>query len=117
MIRLLQLNLVNSAGQPSWDPDSLTLYDGDIYNITSSSLLAEINASTTGPTLENRLYRTKKPSLSLKVHSSGASGLHGFVAEVITLPIAAIGFGTHLKPALNFETLSTLHLKPKLPCS
>ena len=90
--RLLQLNLVNSTNQP-WEPDSLTLYDGDIYNITST-VIARVTSTTTGPAMENRLYRSKKPSLSLKIHSSGDDGSYGFIAEVITLPIAAIGFGT-----------------------
>ena len=89
--RLLQLNLVNSSGQP-WEPDSLTLYDGDIYNVTST-VIARVVSTTTGPGMDNQLYRTKKPSLSLKFHSSGADGLYGFIAEVITLPVAAIGFG------------------------
>ena len=90
--RLLQLNLVNSTDEP-WEPDSITLYDGDIYNITST-LLATVTSETTGPAMENRLYRTKKPSLSLKIHSSGAGGSYGFIAEIITLPVAAIGFST-----------------------
>lgn len=89
--RLLQLNLGNSTSQP-WEPDAITLYDGDIYNITSS-LIAQITSETTGPARENWLYRSKKPSLSLKLHSSGADSSYGFVAEVITLPVAAIGFG------------------------
>ena len=102
--RLLQLNLVNSTmttappldGEQLWDsPDSLAIYDGDIYNVTST-LVAKITSATTGPAMENRLYRTKKPSLSLKTHSSGAGSAYGFIAEVITLPVAAIGFGNSL---------------------
>lgn len=95
--RLLQLNLVNSSSQP-WEPDSLTLYDGDIYNITST-LMAEITSETTGPAKENRLYRSKKPSFSLKLHTSGADSSHGFVAEIITLPVATVGFGILLSDA------------------
>ena len=97
--RLLQLNLVNSTGEP-WEPDSLTLYDGDIYNITST-LIASVVSTTTGPGMNNQLYRSKKPSLSLKIHSSGADGFHGFIAEVITLPVAAIGFGLFIREILN----------------
>ena len=89
--RLLQLNLVNSTGQ-LWEPDALTLYDGDIYNLTST-VIAKITATTTGPAMDNRLYQSLKPSLSLKIHSSGDDGSYGFIAEVITLPVAAIGFG------------------------
>jgi len=88
--RLLQINLVNSTDEP-WEPDSLTLYDGDIYNITST-LITQITSTTTGPAMENRLYQSKKPSLSLKLHSSGAGGDYGFIAEIITIPVAAIGF-------------------------
>ncbi len=61
--RLLQLQLVNATGEPG-QPDSVSLYDGDIYNVTST-LLARITSHTSGPTMENRLYRTNKTSLSL----------------------------------------------------
>ena len=36
--RLLQYNFVNSSGEP-WVPDQLTLYDGDIYNMTTKPLV------------------------------------------------------------------------------
>ena len=114
--RLLQLNLVNSTGlsagggsEQPWDsPDSLAIYDGDIYNVTST-LVAQITSATTGPAMENRLYRTKKPSLSLKTHSSGAGSAYGFIAEVITLPVAAIGFGIHFNHFQLFVLMTTLN--------
>ncbi|XP_059476974.1 protein bark beetle isoform X2 [Neocloeon triangulifer] len=85
--RLLQFNLFNSTGKPG-RPDSISLFDGDIYNV-STTLLAEI---TVGGANEKRLFRTRGPSLSVKVFANGASAVHGFVAEVVTLPISAIGF-------------------------
>ena len=100
--RLLQLNLVNATEDEPWEPDSITLYDGDIYNITST-LMTQITASTSGPAMENRLYRSRKHSLSLKVHSSGANGWHGFIAEIITLPIAAIGFGRDVRHNVSYS--------------
>jgi hypothetical protein len=41
---------------------------------------------------ERRLFRTKGPSLSVKLFATGASSCHGFIAEIVTLPISAIGF-------------------------
>ena len=43
--RLLQYNFVNSSGEP-WVPDQLTLYDGDIYNMTTKPLV-NIKVQTT----------------------------------------------------------------------
>jgi hypothetical protein len=85
--RLLQFNLFNSTNKPG-KPDSITLYDGDIYNVTSK-IIANIEV---GSHNERRLFRTKGPSLSVKLFATGASSYHGFVAEIVTLPISAIGF-------------------------
>jgi len=85
--RLLQFNLFNSTNKPG-EPDSITLYDGDIYNVTST-IIAKIEF---GSHNERRLFRTKGPSLSVKLFATGASSYHGFIAEIVTLPISAIGF-------------------------
>lgn len=85
--RFLQFNLFNSTGKPG-RPDSLTLYDGDIYNVT----VEKIEDLYVNSNLEKKLFRTQGPSLSVKLFATGASSVHGFIAEVITLPISAIGF-------------------------
>lgn len=69
-------------------PDSISLYDGNIFN-ASVPLIATVEA---GSPLEKKLIRTSGPLLSVRLFAKGASGVHGFVAEVVTLPISAIGF-------------------------
>lgn len=85
--RLLQFNLFNSS-QKYGIPDLISLHDGDIYNITSK-LIDRITMSSRN---EKQLFTTKLPSLSVKLFANGASSNHGFIAEVVTLPISAIGF-------------------------
>jgi hypothetical protein len=84
----LQFNLFNSTGQPG-KPDSISLFDGDIYNITTTKI-ADI---TVGTKNDKNLFRSVGPSLSVKLFANGASNVHGFIAEIVTLPISAIGFG------------------------
>ncbi|KAI8422542.1 hypothetical protein MSG28_006346 [Choristoneura fumiferana] len=84
--RLLQFNLFNhslSYGKR----DSLTLYDGDIYNITAP----QIGYLENGSPDEKKLFRTTGASLSVKLFANGASSVHGFIAEIVTLPISSIG--------------------------
>lgn len=85
--RLLQFNLFNSTGKPG-RTDSITLYDGDIYNITAKRI-GHLEANSLD---EKKLFRTQGPSLSIRLFANGASNVHGFIAEVVTLPISAIGF-------------------------
>lgn len=85
--RLLQFNLFNSTNKPG-KHDSITLYDGDIYNV-SSTVLGKIEV---GSRNEKRLFKTKEPSLSVKLFANGASSSYGFFAEIVTLPISAIVF-------------------------
>ena len=85
--RLLQFNLFNSTGKPG-RADSITLYDGDIYNVTAKSL-GDLEANSPD---EKKLFKTQGPSLSIRLFANGASNAHGFIAEVVTLPISAIGF-------------------------
>jgi hypothetical protein len=96
VLRLLQFNLFNSTNKPG-KPDSITLYDGDIYNVTSK-VIATIEF---GSHNERRLFRTKGPSLSVKLFATGASSFHGFIAEIVTLPISAIGFSKFCTTPMN----------------
>jgi len=79
--------LFNTSTQPGW-PDSISLHDGNIYNV-SAPLITTIEA---GSPLEKKLIRTTGPHLSVRLFAKGASSVHGFVAEIVTLPISAIGF-------------------------
>lgn len=83
--RLLQLNMLNST-------DSISIYDGDIYNKPSLHLVAELRHDSP---LEKRFLTTRGPSLSIRVVASGASESYGFIAEVVTTPISAIGFSKY----------------------
>ncbi|XP_049867990.1 protein bark beetle isoform X2 [Pectinophora gossypiella] len=85
--RLLQYNLFNHT-QNYGKRDSLSLYDGDIYNITAPMIGYLENGSPD----EKKLFRTQGASLSVKLFANGASAVHGFIAEIVTLPISAIGF-------------------------
>lgn len=84
--RLMQFNLFNSTTKYGI-PDFISLHDGDIYNLTSR-VIARITMKTGE---EKRLFKTRMPSLSVKLFANGASSTHGFIAEVVTLPISAIG--------------------------
>lgn len=88
--RLLQFSLFNSTNKYGI-PDFISLYDGDIYNVTSK-VIGKITMQSKG---EKKLFRTRMPSLSVKLFANGASSNHGFIAEVVTLPISAIGFSKY----------------------
>ncbi|KAL7298469.1 hypothetical protein TKK_0008256 [Trichogramma kaykai] len=96
--RFLQFNLYNSTGKPG-RPDSLTLYDGDIYNVTVN----KIEELYVNSKMEKKLFRTQGPSLSVKFFASGASSVHGFIAEVVTLPISAIGFNRDVRHNISYS--------------
>ncbi|XP_060803589.1 protein bark beetle [Amyelois transitella] len=85
--RLLQFNLFNHTNNYG-KRDSLSLYDGDIYNITAPM----IGYLENGSPEEKNLFKTRSASLSVKLFANGAASVHGFIAEVVTLPISAIGF-------------------------
>lgn len=82
----MQFNLFNSIGKPG-RADSIILYDGDIYNITSKKI-AQLEVNTPD---EKKFFKTQEPSLSVRFFTNGASNVYGFVAEIVTLPISAIG--------------------------
>jgi len=64
------------------------MYDGDIYNI-STKVIGHLEVNTLD---EKKLFRTQNPSISIRLFANGASNTHGFIAEIVTLPISAIGF-------------------------
>ncbi|XP_076628397.1 C-type lectin domain-containing protein bark beetle [Colletes latitarsis] len=99
--RLLQFNLFNSTGKPG-RVDSITLYDGDIYNVTAKSI-GHLEANSPD---EKKLFKTQGPSLSIRLFANGASNVHGFIAEVVTLPISAIGFNRDVQHNVSYSIIS-----------
>ncbi|KAK5644294.1 hypothetical protein RI129_008139 [Pyrocoelia pectoralis] len=99
--RLLQFNLFNTT-EDYGIPDFISLHDGDIYN-TSSRTIAHITMDSED---SNRMYSTKEPSLSIKLFAKGASSNHGFIAEVVTLPISAIGFNRDVQHNISFSVIN-----------
>lgn len=95
--RLLQFNLYNSTSKPG-RPDSISLYDGSIYNV-SAPLLTTIEV---GSPLAKKMIKSTGSSLSVRLFANGASNVHGFIAEIVTLPISAIGFS---KFSRNYSTV------------
>jgi len=67
------------------------LTDGDVYNVTTEELVTLTMEDV--PTTLNKLYATEWPSLSVKLHATGATEYHGFVAEILTLPVSPHGAG------------------------
>ncbi|KAJ8937251.1 hypothetical protein NQ318_005565 [Aromia moschata] len=104
-LRFLQFHLFNSTVKYGI-PDFIQMYDGDIYNITSK--LIDTVTMTSGNS--KRLFRSTYPSLSIKLFSNGASSDHGFIAEVITLPISAIGFNRDVQHNISSSIVSNNQL-------
>ncbi|XP_045480313.1 protein bark beetle isoform X1 [Harmonia axyridis] len=98
--RLLQFNLFNSTNKYTV-PDFISLYDGDIFNVTSKKI-AQFTMTSQN---ENRFFKTGLPSLSVKLFANGASSNHGFFAEVVTLPISAISFNRDVQHNISFSTM------------
>lgn len=88
--RLLQSNLFNHSKEYG-RRDAIHLFDGDIYNITAK-YIGGIEAESEN---DKDLFRTRSPILSVRLVASGAPATHGFFAEVVTLPISAIGFSKY----------------------
>ncbi|XP_018046380.1 PREDICTED: protein bark beetle [Atta colombica] len=99
--RLLQFNLYNSTGKPGRH-DSITIYDGDIYNI-STKVIGHLEVNTPD---EKKLFRTQNPSISIRLFANGASNTHGFIAEIVTLPISAIGFNRDVQHNVSYSLIS-----------
>lgn len=89
--RLLQSNLFNHSKEYG-RPDAIHIFDGDIYNFTSRIQTRKIDSVYANSPNEKKLFRTSMPSLSIRLVASGAPSHHGFIAEIVTLPISAIGF-------------------------
>lgn len=83
--RLLQLHLAH-------DSDYVSMYDGILYNKTS-----EIVRFVRSPKSQRRRFiKSTFGSISLKIVARAASSrVYGFIAEIVSLPIAAIGFGMY----------------------
>ncbi|KAK0090170.1 hypothetical protein PV325_002595 [Microctonus aethiopoides] len=99
--RLLQFNLFNSTGKPG-RADGITLYDGEIYNGTAKKIgHLEFNSL-----YEKKLFKTEGPCISIRLFANGASNIHGFIAEVVTLPISAIGFNRDVQHNISYSRIS-----------
>lgn len=90
--RLLQSNLFNHSKEYG-RPDAIHLFDGDIYNYTARQIGSVFAQSSN----ERHLFKTFEPILSVRLIASGAPARHGFIAEIVTLPISAIGFSKFMK--------------------
>ncbi|XP_030383875.1 protein bark beetle [Scaptodrosophila lebanonensis] len=84
--RLLQSNLFNHS-KLYGRTDFIRLYDGDIYNVTAT-YLGKIESDTDN---QRSFFKTKGPTMSLQLVASGAPETHGFIAEVVTVPISTLG--------------------------
>lgn len=91
--RLLQFNLFNGT-KYSAQPDNIKIYDGDVFNDTSP-FMGEIGWHS-GNETANWFYVSSYDTLSVVLHTIGGSENHGFIAEVITVPVS------HLKGKLVF---------------
>ncbi|XP_049825562.1 protein bark beetle isoform X2 [Aethina tumida] len=99
--RLLQFNLFNTTTQYGI-PDFISLYDGDIYNV-SSTVIGRISTNSEN---EKKMFKTKLPSLSVKLFANGASSDHGFIAEIVTLPMSAIGFNRDVQHNISSSMIN-----------
>uniref|UniRef100_A0A8D8T2J5 Protein bark beetle n=2 Tax=Cacopsylla melanoneura TaxID=428564 RepID=A0A8D8T2J5_9HEMI len=90
--RLLQFNLFNTS-------DSLSLYDGSLYNVSATPLYTVTKDSG----LEKKFITTQSPTLSIKLLATGAGHMHGFIAEIVTLPISAIGFNRDVQHNITYS--------------
>lgn len=84
--RLLQSNLFNHSKEYG-RTDSIRLFDGDIYNVTSI-YMGKIESDSPN---QRSFFKTTGPTLSLQLIASGAPEHHGFIAEIVTVPISTIG--------------------------
>ena len=82
-------------------PDQLTLYDGDIYNMSTRPM---VNIKVGDNQHERKLWQTKLTnSMSIKFHATGARNMLGFVAEVVTLPISFVGIDRYMMHNVSFS--------------
>ncbi|BES98492.1 Scavenger receptor cysteine-rich domain [Nesidiocoris tenuis] len=97
--RLLQFNLFNST-------DRLDLYDGGLYN---HSLKHITTLGHGAPLNYQKFIKSLSPRLSVRLVASAASQSHGFIAEIVTLPISAIGFNRDVQHNITSSIISGNH--------
>ncbi|XP_014255547.1 protein bark beetle [Cimex lectularius] len=95
--RLLQFNLYNST-------DHLDLFDGGLYNHSVKHITSFSSYSPIGS--EKKFVKTLSPRMSVHLVASAASQKYGFIAEVVTLPISAIGFNRDVQHNISFSVIS-----------
>ncbi|XP_050428797.1 protein bark beetle isoform X2 [Adelges cooleyi] len=95
-LRILQLNLAH-------DNDHIGVYDGILYNKTS-----EIFRLVKSPKVQRRRFiKSTYGSISLKAVAQAASSrVYGFIAEIVTLPIAAIGFDRNTEHNVSYSVIN-----------
>lgn len=83
--RLLQFSLFNSTNIVD-QTDFIHVYDGDLFNYTSSKLIADLGVSEQHrlKAPQDHFYQSSLESLSVRLHASGARGEYGFIAEIVT---------------------------------
>lgn len=83
--RLLQFNLFNSSNIVD-QTDFIHVYDGDLFNYTSSKLIADLGVTEQHrlKAPQNHFYQSSLESLSIRLHASGARDEYGFIAEIVT---------------------------------
>ncbi|XP_050535824.1 protein bark beetle [Daktulosphaira vitifoliae] len=95
-LRILQLNLAHNT-------DYVSIYDGIIYNKTSE-ITRLVKSSKTQ---KRRFFKSTYGSISLKAVAHAASSrIFGFIAEIVTLPIAAIGFDRNTEHNISYSVLN-----------
>lgn len=88
--RILQLNLFNSTEFTPY-PDSISIFDGDVFNSTVKRIgYISVGTESKENMAQMTFYRSQGTTLSVKLHATGASGLNGFIAEVVTIPLQTI---------------------------
>lgn len=114
--RFLHLNLLNTT-LLSPVPDSVRLYDGDMYGSISPAMIADITFESGDErrrffqvsfwkkgkevlaaiiqeiiliiSLHFCLSQTRESALTVRLHASGGSEMLGFIAEVVSIPTAS----------------------------
>ncbi|XP_075153568.1 C-type lectin domain-containing protein bark beetle isoform X2 [Haematobia irritans] len=99
--RLLQSNLFNHS-KLYGRMDSLRLWDGDVYNVTSL-FMGQIESDTQN---QKSFFKTQGPTLSVHLMASGAPEYHGFIAEVVTVPISTIGINRDALHNITYSHIS-----------
>nr|XP_037284079.1 protein bark beetle-like [Rhipicephalus microplus] len=88
--RILQFNLFNST-EFTPHPDSISIFDGDVFNSTVKRIgHISVGMESQDNMAQTTFYRSQGTTLSVKLHATGASGLNGFIAEVVTIPLQTI---------------------------